>query len=75
MTNILVIYIKQAHEILTNFLNGANSYISEYDPMDFKQEIMQSFWQGLLKFFILHQAAQNPIYGGKLKKLLQEHGL
>jgi PadR family transcriptional regulator PadR len=68
------IYNKQAHEILTNFLNVANGYISEYDYMDFKQEIMQSFWQGLLKFFILHQAGQSPIYGGKLKKLLQEHG-
>jgi len=42
--------------------------------MDFKREIMQSFWQGILKVFILHQAGQAPIYGGRLKKLLQEQG-
>jgi len=36
--------------------------------------MMQSFWQGMVRFFILHQAAQSPIYGGKLKKLLQDWG-
>jgi len=40
--------------------------------MDIKQQMMHSFWQGILKFFVLHQAAQNPIYGGKLKKQLQD---
>jgi DNA-binding PadR family transcriptional regulator len=40
--------------------------------MDLKQQMMQSFWQGILKFFVLHQAAQSPVYGGKLKKQLQD---
>ncbi len=40
--------------------------------MDTKQQMMHSFWQGILKFFVLHQAAQNPVYGGKLKKQLQD---
>jgi len=35
---------------------------------------MHSFWQGMLRFFILQQAGQSPIYGGKLKKQLQEWG-
>ena len=42
--------------------------------MDFQQQMMHSFWQGILKVFVLHQAAQCPIYGGKLKKQLQEWG-
>ena len=42
--------------------------------MDIRREMMQSFWQGMVRFFILHQAGQSPIYGGKLKKLLQEWG-
>ena len=42
--------------------------------MDFKREIMHSFWQGMVRFFILSQAGQSPIYGGKLKKQLQEWG-
>jgi PadR family transcriptional regulator PadR len=40
--------------------------------MNLKQQMMHSFWQGLLKFFVLHQAAQGPVYGGKLKKQLQD---
>jgi PadR family transcriptional regulator PadR len=40
--------------------------------MDLKQQMMHSFWQGMLKFFVLHQAAQGPVYGGKLKKQLQD---
>jgi PadR family transcriptional regulator PadR len=40
--------------------------------MDVKQQMMHSFWQGILKFFVLHQAAQSPVYGGKLKKQLQD---
>ena len=35
---------------------------------------MHSFWQGILRFFILQQAGQSPTYGGKLKKQLQEWG-
>ncbi len=42
--------------------------------MDFRREIMHSFWQGMLRFFILQQAGQSPIYGGKLKKQLREWG-
>ena len=42
--------------------------------MDFQRQMMHSFWQGILKVFVLHQAAQGPIYGGKLKKQLQEWG-
>jgi PadR family transcriptional regulator, regulatory protein PadR len=40
--------------------------------MDLKQQMMHSFWQGILKFFVLHQAAQSPVYGGRLKKQLQD---
>ena len=40
--------------------------------MNLKQQMMHSFWQGILKFFVLHQAAQSPVYGGKLKKQLQD---
>jgi PadR family transcriptional regulator PadR len=40
--------------------------------MDVKQHLMHSFWQGILKFFVLHQSAQSPVYGGKLKKQLQD---
>jgi PadR family transcriptional regulator PadR len=40
--------------------------------MDVKRQMMHSFWQGILKFFVLHQAAQSPVYGGKLKKQLQD---
>jgi PadR family transcriptional regulator PadR len=40
--------------------------------MNLKQQMMHSFWQGMLKFFVLHQAAQSPVYGGKLKKQLQD---
>jgi len=40
--------------------------------MGLKQQMMHSFWQGILKFFVLHQAAQSPVYGGKLKKQLQD---
>ena len=42
--------------------------------MDFKKQMLHSFWQGILKVFVLHQAAQGPIYGGKLKKQLQDWG-
>ncbi len=40
--------------------------------MSLKQQMLHSFWQGILKFFVLHQAAQGPVYGGKLKKQLQD---
>jgi PadR family transcriptional regulator PadR len=40
--------------------------------MDLKKQMMHSFWQGILRFFVLHQAAQSPVYGGRLKKQLQD---
>jgi len=40
--------------------------------MNLKQQMMHSFWQGILKFFVLHQAAHSPVYGGKLKKQLED---
>ena len=39
-----------------------------------KRLMIKSFWQGVLKFLVLHQAAQSPVYGGKLKKQLQDWG-
>jgi DNA-binding PadR family transcriptional regulator len=39
-----------------------------------KHKIQQSFWQGLIKLFILHKAALGPIYGGKLSKALSNLG-
>jgi DNA-binding PadR family transcriptional regulator len=42
--------------------------------MDVKREMMQSFWQGLVRYFILHQAGQSPVYGNRLKKQLHEWG-
>jgi PadR family transcriptional regulator, regulatory protein PadR len=42
--------------------------------MDVKREIMQSFWQGLVRFYIMHQAGQGPVYGIRLKKQLQAWG-
>jgi PadR family transcriptional regulator, regulatory protein PadR len=42
--------------------------------MDTKREMMQSFWQGLVRFFILHQAGHSPVYGIRLKKQLHEWG-
>jgi PadR family transcriptional regulator PadR len=40
--------------------------------MSLKQQMMHSFWQGMLKFFVLYQASQSPVYGGRLKKQLQD---
>jgi DNA-binding PadR family transcriptional regulator len=42
--------------------------------VNLKKQMIHSFWQGILKVFVLHQAAQGPIYGGKLKKQLQGWG-
>lgn len=41
--------------------------------MDLPKQISQSFWQGMAKLVVLHQASKGPIYGGKLSKYL--HGL
>jgi PadR family transcriptional regulator PadR len=42
--------------------------------MDYRQQISQSFWQGLTRLVVLHQASQGPIYGGRLSKFLREQG-
>jgi PadR family transcriptional regulator, regulatory protein PadR len=42
--------------------------------MDLRRQMMQSFWQGILKFFVLQKIAQGPAYGGRLKKQLSECG-
>ncbi len=39
-----------------------------------KRKIRQSFWQGIIKLFVLHQAALGPVYGGKLSKSLSSLG-
>ncbi len=42
--------------------------------MDFKRRLLHSCRQGLVSVFVLQQAAQGPVYGGRLKKLLQDWG-
>jgi PadR family transcriptional regulator PadR len=42
--------------------------------MDYKNQIRQSFWQGLTKLVVLHQASRGPVYGGRLSKFLREQG-
>jgi PadR family transcriptional regulator PadR len=42
--------------------------------MDYRHQIYQSFWQGLTRLVVLHQASQGPIYGGRLSKFLREQG-
>uniref|UniRef100_A0A7V4G6K9 PadR family transcriptional regulator n=1 Tax=Desulfobacca acetoxidans TaxID=60893 RepID=A0A7V4G6K9_9BACT len=42
--------------------------------MSLREAIKRDFWQGILKLYILNQAAKSPVYGGKLKKQLQEWG-
>ena len=42
--------------------------------MEYKSQLYHSFWQGLVKLFVLHQAGQGPIYGGRLKKTLRDRG-
>lgn len=42
--------------------------------MDLQKQISQSFWQGLVKFIVLHQAGLGPIYGGRLSKYLRSLG-
>ena len=37
-------------------------------------QILESFWQGMAKLFILHQAGEGPVYGFKLKKCLENRG-
>ncbi len=42
--------------------------------MAFKRRMLQSFWQGMVRFVILNQAAQRPVYGGELRRQLRKLG-
>jgi DNA-binding PadR family transcriptional regulator len=42
--------------------------------MKLKGQIRQSFWQGIVRLVILHQAAQRPVYGGGLRRQMRKHG-
>jgi PadR family transcriptional regulator PadR len=42
--------------------------------MDYREQIYQSFWQGMLKLVILHQASMRPVYGSELSKYLCGQG-
>jgi DNA-binding PadR family transcriptional regulator len=42
--------------------------------VNYHKQISQSFWQGLVRLVVLHQASQRPIYGGRLSKLLRDKG-
>lgn len=39
-----------------------------------QKQIKQSFWQGILRLYLLHLAGRGPIYGGEVKKQLQDFG-
>ncbi len=39
-----------------------------------QKQISQSFWQGMVKFIVLHQASVGQIYGGKLSKYFSSLG-
>jgi PadR family transcriptional regulator PadR len=42
--------------------------------VDYKNQICQSFWQGMTRLVVLQQASRGPVYGGRLSKFLREHG-
>ncbi len=42
--------------------------------MEYKTQLHQSIWQGMVRLFILHQAGEAPVYGVRLKKSLRERG-
>jgi DNA-binding PadR family transcriptional regulator len=42
--------------------------------MIYQKQISQSFWQGMAKLVILHQAGLAPLYGGRLRKYLSALG-
>lgn len=42
--------------------------------MDLQRQISQSFWQGMVKLIVLHQASLGPIYGGRLSKYFRSLG-
>jgi PadR family transcriptional regulator, regulatory protein PadR len=42
--------------------------------MEYTAQLHQSIWQGMAKLFILHHAAEAPVYGVRLKKNLSNRG-
>jgi DNA-binding PadR family transcriptional regulator len=42
--------------------------------MEYQAQLFNSFWQGMVKLFILHQTGQGPVYGVRLKKILRDRG-
>ncbi len=42
--------------------------------MDLKKQISQTYWQGLVKLIVLHQANLAPVYGGRLSKYFHTLG-
>jgi PadR family transcriptional regulator PadR len=42
--------------------------------MDEKNQMLQSFWQGLVRLAVLHQASRGPVYGRRLSKFFREQG-
>jgi PadR family transcriptional regulator PadR len=42
--------------------------------MEYRTQLYQSIWQGMVKLFILHQAGVAPVYGVRLKKSLRDRG-
>lgn len=39
-----------------------------------QRRIYESFFHGMLRLFVLQQAAREPVYGGALAKLFRRHG-
>jgi len=42
--------------------------------MEFRKQISQAFWLGIVKLVVLHQASLGPIYGGRLSKYFRSLG-
>jgi PadR family transcriptional regulator PadR len=42
--------------------------------MEEKNQMRQSFWQGLARLVVLHQASRGPVYGRRLSKFFREQG-
>jgi PadR family transcriptional regulator PadR len=42
--------------------------------MDYHKQIRQSFWQGMVKIIVLHQASVAAVYGSKLSKYFSKLG-
>ena len=60
-------------------MNGSNGVIPDEIATRRRREhprrrIVQSFFHGMLRLFVLQQAAGEPVYGGALAKALRRHG-